>query len=120
MKEERYDIAIRPLESRLRSLELKLGRLQHMVDQLAAQSDQFRLKPPSGAELHAEMVKPDWLRITAAMAYSGLGRSMIYNLMDNKRISSILIKTDKRNVKGIRLISRASLDALMRGLTEEQ
>jgi hypothetical protein len=101
---------IRALETRLASMEVKLGRLQHLVDQLAADNQQFRLRPPSATELQAEIVRPDWLRLPAAMAYTGFSRGFLYRLLYDNKIRSIVIKTDKTNIKGIRLISRASLD----------
>jgi hypothetical protein len=101
---------IRALEIKVASLEVKLGRLQHLVDQVVAENQQFRLRPPSAAELQAEIVRPEWLRLPAAMAYSGFSRGFLYRLLYSNEIRSIVIKTDKTNIKGIRLISRASLD----------
>ena len=110
---------IRALETRVASIEVKLGRLQHLVDQIAAEFPQFRLRPPSAAELQADVVRPEWLRVNAAMAYTGFSRAFLYSLIYANKIGSIVIKTDRRNTRGIRLISRAALDEFILTMGEE-
>jgi hypothetical protein len=111
---------IRALETRLASLEVKFGRLQHLVEQLVAEIPQIRLSPPSAAELQADVVRPEWLRLPAAMAYSGFSRSVLYQLVYSNKLGSIVIKTNKRNTRGIRLISRAALDEFIRTMGETE
>jgi hypothetical protein len=41
-------------------------------------------------------------------------RALLYQLIYNNKLSSIVIKTDRRNARGIRLISRAALDEFIR------
>jgi hypothetical protein len=112
--EGRYDMAIRQLEYKLASFEQKLERLEKMVDQLAAANDQFRLKSPTSTELQAEATRPEWLRLKAAKAYTGFSHSLLYQLMSTNQITSIVIKSDQRNTRGIRLINRHSLDEFIR------
>jgi hypothetical protein len=52
------------------------------------------------------------------MTYSGFSRSFLYELVYGKKLSSIVIKSDRRNTRGIRLISRAGLDELIRTFGE--
>lgn len=56
---------------------------------------------------------PRWLRVPAAVKYSGLCRSHLYELMAKRKIRSICLKSHKDNVRGVRLIDRESIDQLM-------
>jgi hypothetical protein len=105
---------LRALETRIASLEVKLGRLQNLVHQIAAANDQFRLKPRTARELHADVVRPKWLRVNAAIVYTGFGRAFLYSLIYANQPGSIVIKTDKKNTRGIGLNSRAALDEFIR------
>ena len=61
-------------------------------------------------------LKPAYLRIPDAIKYSGIGRSTLYTLMTEGRVKSVALKTHKDNVRGLRLISRASLDSFLGSL----
>jgi hypothetical protein len=54
---------------------------------------------------------PEWLRVTAAEAYSGLKKSALYELITSGAIKSFALKHDKNSLRGVRLISRTSIDA---------
>jgi hypothetical protein len=59
------------------------------------------------------MLSPRWLRIPAAVKYSGLSRSRLYELLSEGRIRSICVKSQKGAQRGIRLIDRESIDLFM-------
>ena len=58
-------------------------------------------------------LNPRWLRIPAAVKYSGLSRSRLYELLSEGRIRSICVKSQKWAQRGVRLIDRESIDAFM-------
>ena len=55
-------------------------------------------------------INPRWLRIPAAVKYSGLSRSRLYELFSEGRIRSICVKSQKSAQRGVRLIDRESID----------
>jgi predicted DNA-binding transcriptional regulator AlpA len=57
---------------------------------------------------------PRWLRIPAAVKYSGLSRSRLYELLSEGKIRSICVKSQKWAQRGIRLIDRESIDLFMK------
>src|ERR1700722_14469988 len=58
-------------------------------------------------------LNPRWLRIPAAVKYSGLSRSRLYELLSEKRIKSICVKARKGAARGVRLLDRESIDSFM-------
>jgi hypothetical protein len=52
---------------------------------------------------------PHWLKIAASVHYSSLSRSKLYELIDDGEIRSVCLR-DKDKIRGVRLISRPSLD----------
>ena len=58
-------------------------------------------------------LNPRWLRIPAAVKYSGLSRSRLYELLSEGRIRFICVKSQKWAQRGVRLINRESIDAFM-------
>ena len=58
-------------------------------------------------------LNPRWLRIPAAVKYSGLSRSRLYELLSEKRIKSICLKARKGAARGVRLLDRESIDSFM-------
>ncbi len=62
-------------------------------------------------------LKPEWLRIPAAVGYSGIGRSSLYSLIGENKIRSAVVKK-RGNVKGIRVVSVASIDDYLNGLAD--
>lgn len=69
----------------------------------------------------AQALSPRWLRIPAAVKYSGLSRSHLYDLIAKRKIKSISLKSHKLNTRGVRLIDRESIDQLMlEGLSKQE
>ena len=58
-------------------------------------------------------LNPRWLRIPAAVKYSGLSRSKLYELLSERRVKSICLKTHKGAERGISLLDRESIDSFM-------
>ena len=56
-----------------------------------------------------------WLRIPSAVKYSGLSRSRLYELLSERKIRSISVKSRKGAQRGVRLIDRKSIDLFMEG-----
>jgi hypothetical protein len=67
----RKETDFRSLEFKLNSLEQNFNLLQGRLDQIQAGIEKFHLKPPSAQEIQAENVQPKWLRLEAAMSYTG-------------------------------------------------
>jgi hypothetical protein len=62
---------------------------------------------------------PRWLRIPAAVKYSGLSRSRLYELLAEGKIRSICLKSHKGAERGVRLLDRESIDSFMLALQTE-
>jgi hypothetical protein len=58
--------------------------------------------------LNHEAIAPVWLRVSTAVAASGVSRSRLYEWIRDGRIRSICIR-ERHQVKGTRLIHAASL-----------
>jgi hypothetical protein len=58
-------------------------------------------------------LNPRWLRIPAAVKYSGLSRSRLYELISEGKIRSICVKSHKGAERGVRLLDRESIDSFM-------
>jgi hypothetical protein len=58
-------------------------------------------------------LNPRWLRIPAAVKYSGLSRSLLYKLLSEGRIKSLAIRARKHALRGVRLVDRESIDQFM-------
>ena len=54
-----------------------------------------------------------WLRVPAAVSYSGIRRARLYELLAEGRIRSVCLRASKDKLRGIRLIDRESIDAFM-------
>lgn len=61
-------------------------------------------------------LNPRWLRIPAAVKYSGLSRAHIYSLIAAGRLKSVCLKSRKNAMRGVRLIDREEIDRLMLAL----
>lgn len=59
------------------------------------------------------MVAPEYVRIADAIRLFGIGRSTLYSLISNGSVTSRVVKTNRHNVSGIRLISTNSLRAFI-------
>jgi hypothetical protein len=64
-------------------------------------------------------LNPRWLRIPAAVKYSGLSRSKLYELLSEGRIKSICVKSHKGAERGVRLLDRESVDSFMLALVSD-
>jgi hypothetical protein len=62
---------------------------------------------------------PRWLRIPAAVKYSGLSRSVLYKLLANGKIRSICLRSHKNTLRGVRLVDREAIDRFMLALQSE-
>ena len=63
-------------------------------------------------DLHAGTInlEPRWLKVCAAVAYSGISRAVLYRLLGQGKIRSSSLRS-RGTLRGIRLIDRVSLDA---------
>jgi hypothetical protein len=61
-------------------------------------------------------IQPRWLRVAAACRYSGLPRSSLYRLLSEGVIQSASLCSPNKK-RGVRIIDRLSLDALLSKLT---
>jgi hypothetical protein len=55
-------------------------------------------------------LEPRWLKVDAAVRYSGISRAALYRLLAEGKIRSSSLRS-RGALRGIRLIDRASLDA---------
>jgi hypothetical protein len=63
-------------------------------------------------------IQPRWLRVPAACAYSGLPRSSLYRLLAQNIIKSAAL-CNVGKTRGVRVIDRFELDALLSDLTNK-
>ena len=61
-------------------------------------------------------LNPRWLRMPSAVKYSGLSRSRLYELLGQRRIKSICLKSRNDALRGVRLVDRESIDSFMESL----
>jgi hypothetical protein len=59
-------------------------------------------------------LKPRWLRVPAAVSYSGISRAKFYILMSEGQIKSAAI-CSRGKLRGIRVVDRESIDAFLEG-----
>lgn len=62
-------------------------------------------------------LKPEFLRVSAAVLYCGISRSLLYELIGSGQILSKVLRKPG-HIRGIRLISRSSLDAFLTSLPD--
>jgi hypothetical protein len=55
-------------------------------------------------------LEPRWLKVGAAVTYSGISRAVLYRILAEGKIRSSSLRS-RSALRGIRLIDRASLDA---------
>ena len=72
-------------------------------------------KPPSRFE---DRINPRWLRINAAVAYSGINRSRLFKLIAEGAVRTASLKEHRGAKRGLRLIDRFSLDLFLETLTK--
>ena len=65
-------------------------------------------------------LNPRWLRIPAAVKYSGIERARLCELIRQGKIKSCCIKAHKFAQRGIRLIDREAIDQFMLALQPEE
>ena len=71
---------------------------------------------PTSTEL--TILQPKYLRIPAAVSYSGMSRAKLYQLMAEGQIKSISVRR-KGRVRGLRMILAESLDHFLASFEEE-
>jgi hypothetical protein len=71
------------------------------MDTVAEISEEVRTTPA---------VEARWLKIPAAVRYSGLSRSKIYELIDEGKIRSVCLR-DEDKLRGTRLVLKPSFDS---------
>jgi hypothetical protein len=64
-------------------------------------------------------IQQRWMRIPAAIAYSGLPRSSLYRLLSQRVIRSVSLASPNK-MRGVRLIDRFELDTLLSKLADAQ
>jgi hypothetical protein len=73
------------------------------MDTVTSIHEELRTAPP---------VERNWLKLPDSVVYSSLSLSKLYELISEGKIRSVCLR-DKEKARGIRLISRPSLDAYM-------
>ena len=65
-------------------------------------------------DVHAGPInlEPRWLKVGAAVSYSGISRAVLYRILAEGKIRSSSLRARGAS-RGIRLIDRASLDAFI-------
>lgn len=69
---------------------------------------------PSGANSGGDL-RPNWLRVDDAVRYSGISRSLLYELLKDGHVESRVLRR-RGCLRGIRLISLDSLDRFIKEL----
>jgi hypothetical protein len=83
---------------------------------IAAESSEVIDKPKSAALRFEDRINPRWLRIPAAIKYSGISRSRLFRLIHDGEIQSACLQERPGTKRGVRLIDRLSLDLLLERL----
>jgi hypothetical protein len=63
-----------------------------------------------------DRINPRWLRIDAAVKYSGISRSRLFRLIAEGQVRSASLKGHRGAKRGLRLIDRFSLDLYLEAL----
>src|ERR1700757_3692544 len=71
-------------------------------------------------DTHAGIVnlEPRWLKVGAAVSYSGISRAVLYRILAEGKIRSSSLRS-RGALRGIRLIDRASLDAYIESFVDK-
>jgi hypothetical protein len=64
-------------------------------------------------------LEPRWLRIPAAVAYSGFSRAKLFILRSEGQIKSVSV-TSAGKSRGVRVVDRLSIDAFLSSLAKKQ
>jgi hypothetical protein len=64
-------------------------------------------------------IEPRWLRVPAAVAYSGFSRAKLFILLSEGQIKSVSV-TSAGKTRGIRIVDRWSIDAFLTSLAKKQ
>jgi hypothetical protein len=64
-------------------------------------------------------LNPRWLRVPAAVSYSGIRRARLYELLAEGRIRSVCLRASRDKLRGIRLIDREAIDSFLLSLQEK-
>jgi hypothetical protein len=63
-------------------------------------------------------LQPRWLKVPAAVSYSGINRARLYILLAEGQIKSASVRSRGR-LRGIRVVDRESIDRYLEGLVEQ-
>ena len=79
-----------------------------------------RKTPAAGAKLTTAPLQPgpEWLRPADVRPYAGIGRSLLYELIQEGKVRSVCLRREGR-LGGMRLVSVASLREYIESHTEE-
>jgi hypothetical protein len=72
----------------------------------------------ASAENQAFGIPPVWVRVPVAVRITGVGRSRLYQLIQQRKIRSKVLKQRRDSERGIRLISYDSLLEFIDGESE--
>jgi predicted DNA-binding transcriptional regulator AlpA len=65
------------------------------------------------------LMRPEWIRVDAAIQIFGLSRTKLYELIADRRIKSFCLR-ERNKIKGVRLISFDSLSEFLEREAREQ
>jgi helix-turn-helix protein len=65
------------------------------------------------------LLRPEWIRVDAAIQIFGLSRTKLYELIADRRMKSFCLR-DRNKIKGVRLISFDSLNEFLEREAKEQ
>jgi hypothetical protein len=65
-----------------------------------------------------DRINPRWMRVGAAVKYSGINRSRLFKLIAEGSIKSACVKEHRHAKRGLRLIDRFSLDIFLETLSK--
>jgi hypothetical protein len=83
---------------------------------IATESGEAGAKPKSAVLRFEDRINPRWLRIPAAIKYSGISRCRLFRLIRDREIQSACLQERPGTKRGVRLIDRLSLDLLLERL----
>lgn len=73
---------------------------------------------PGRASRFDDRINPRWLRIPAAVKYSGINRNRLFKLIAQGAIKTASLKEHRGAKRGLRLIDRISLDLFLETLSK--
>ena len=87
------------------------------VAYIATESAEGESKPKRPSRFE-DKINPRWLRIPAAVTYSGICRSRLFRMIRDGEIQSACLQEHPKAKRGVRLIDRLSLDLVLERLCQ--